>query len=166
LAVASQNELLSFQSTVFNQQTQQFELVTRYERVIRFAEWNDADAAANEVRRGLTIKEMANNWDSREELVAVVPAAQHFWTEFLQKSQWTNINPNNPDYFTRSHDNKWWYLNTSRFANDFAKTNPEEDYASIWDIMFDDDQFTQRQFLSEKILVVDRIFTALAGFPG
>ncbi|HMP80127.1 MAG TPA: calcium-binding protein, partial [Pirellulaceae bacterium] len=138
-----------------------------FERVIQFSNWDDNQAAANKVRVNYTVMGIAHNWNSTQEIGNVVTPTQFRWQDFLLQSQWTNENPNQPMFFTRSGNNQWWYANISKFANNPLSTHsPFEDWATVWEIIFDEDLKDERPILNAKIFVVNRLFTALAGFPG
>ncbi|MFY7951047.1 MAG: TonB-dependent receptor plug domain-containing protein, partial [Armatimonadaceae bacterium] len=93
---ATRNLLNEYVTNQFNPNTGNFDKITRYERVIQYSDWNEADTAASKLRETKTYSEFGHNWDSTEEIKAVVLAQQFLWTQFLQKSNWTQENPNDP----------------------------------------------------------------------
>ena len=99
------------------------------ERAIWFAEWDETNDEANQVRKNRTLFEIGHNWNSEREIGENLPADVYDWQQFLNLSGWTNEDPGNPENYTQSGDGHWWYLTESNFINERARFNPFEDWA-------------------------------------
>ncbi|MEZ6095752.1 MAG: calcium-binding protein [Pirellulaceae bacterium] len=160
----SENKIRSYFRQEWDAINEQWITVEAFERTFQFAEWFEGDATANQLRERRVYHEISHNWNSQEEIAANVPSAQYLWNEFKLKSRWTDENPNDPVRYHVSYDNQWFYIIITDFARDFAKTNPYEDWATIWEVAFDDTLQSQRRDQLEKISVVDRLISAINGF--
>ena len=47
--------------------------------------------------------------------------------------------PADMGFYDTSLDDQWFFRLDSLFAEDFSKTNPVEDFASVWKLYFDPD---------------------------
>ncbi|MFN6205929.1 MAG: calcium-binding protein [Planctomycetota bacterium] len=161
---ATRNLLNEYVTNQFNPNTGNFDKITRYERVIQYSDWNEADTAASKLRETKTYSEFGHNWDSTEEIKAVVLAQQFLWTQFLQKSNWTQENPNDPLNYWISGDNQWWYRLDSKFASTFDYKNAYNDWSSIWEVALDESLASERSRLVLKLNDVNQLFTSLSAF--
>ena len=154
------NELQVIRSREFNPQSQQFETVERYERQITLFEWDETDAAENNLRVLEIPREMAHNWASTEEITGVLSNQGGLWNSFLNVSGWMVERPNNADlpFYRVSGDNQWWYLVRAQYAEDYSKFNPVEDWSSIWASYFTPDNSSELVRLVDKVELVDRFF--------
>jgi hypothetical protein len=74
--------------------------------------------------------------------------------------------PADPNLYQRSGDGQWWHLKTAEFVRGYGKTNPYEDWATVWEYYFDEFQSgsgTPGANLSAKLLDVQYLFAALRG---
>ena len=74
--------------------------------------------------RGYVLHEVGHNWES---------GAGGNWATFQGYSGWTTADPHSTAY---THSGGWWYLTSSGFASDYAKTDPQEDYAESFSAYF------------------------------
>lgn len=110
---------------------------TTYDRVIKIANWNENDPLANHNRELAFIHEVAHNFDHSFELNANPYVGTGHYSNFTSKSGWTR-NPPNTSQYTRSGDGEWWYLTSAQFYRSYSTLNPREDWATIWELHFDD----------------------------
>ena len=91
---------------------------------------------------------------------------------FLLLSDWIPVfnedgtrNPN-PDgqFYQISTDNQWFHLQNALFAEELALTNPQEDFASIWRLVFEEGREAEKVFLADKVGFVENLFTRLEIF--
>ena len=71
------------------------------------------------------VHEVGHNWDEE----------QPHYQAWLQLSGWRQTAGAASQYVI-SDDGQWWYLRTARFANDYGRTNPFEDWSSSWESYF------------------------------
>jgi hypothetical protein len=57
-------------------------------------------------------------------------------TAFNALSGWTIEDPESPDYTYTENRGAFWYLTNAGFANDYAKENPDEDFAESFAAFF------------------------------
>ena len=74
--------------------------------------------------RGYVLHEVGHNWQG---------GAGGNWATFQVYSGWTTADPHSTAY---THSGDWWYLTSSDFASNYAKTNPGEDYAESFSAYF------------------------------
>ncbi|MEZ6096567.1 MAG: calcium-binding protein [Pirellulaceae bacterium] len=110
--------------------------VRTYDREIRIADWNENSEAENSFYRYAAIHEISHSWDSAEEINNRLSGQGGVWSSFLSLSGWRSTNPNSSNY-SRSGDGSWWYLNSAKFARSYGKHNPQEDWGTVWEILFD-----------------------------
>ncbi len=132
-----------------------------YTREIRIADWDESSSWYNDQYMMTAIHEIGHNWDSDLELESVDPILGDAWDSFLAQSGWTDVNPNSSNY-SRSHDGRWWYLNTATFADDYGKSNPYEDLATMWEYLFTTDPADYDPGLQSKLDVYFGIFSILS----
>ena len=158
------NELVTITEQVFNPDTGQVETVTTMERQISFADWDETDTAMNDLYTSEVPREMAHTWASSEAISAVLPSQGSYWTEFLLLSGWTQTMPDDIQFYDTSLDDQWFFRLDSLFVEEFSKTNPVEDFASVWKLYFDPDAAAEQAVLINKINKVDDLFTMLEVF--
>ncbi|MEL7498412.1 MAG: calcium-binding protein [Planctomycetota bacterium] len=132
-----------------------------YDREIHFADWDETSSFYNDQFAQVMIHELAHNWDSETELNAVASSLGSYWNDFMALSGWTDQDPNSSAY-TRSNDNQWWYLSSSQFAENYGRTNPNEDMATIFEYYFENGNGTSSSNLDQKLNLVDAVFSELA----
>jgi Ca2+-binding RTX toxin-like protein len=71
------------------------------------------------------VHEVGHNWDEE----------QPRYRDWLQLSGWRQTAGALSQY-ANSSDGRWWYLRTARFADDYGRTNPFEDWSSSWESYF------------------------------
>jgi hypothetical protein len=133
-----------------------------YERIIKFADWNENDSWEHQFRTWATIHEMGHNWDSREEIGNRLPGSERIWNSFLAQSSWRESDPHSNEY-RRSGDSQWWHRNSAVFVRDYSRQNPAEDWSTVWEIMFDPMADDARSRVALKVSIVDQLFDALRG---
>jgi hypothetical protein len=161
-AASTRNVLSEFVTNQYNPATGMFDKIYTYERKIQFSDWDELNTAANKLRESRTYFEFGNNWNSTQEIKAVVPTQQYLWTEFLQESNWINEEPLDFFYYQQSNDGEWWYRTDAKFASTFDYMNPESDWSSIWQVAFDDALAAERGTLVLKLNLVNRLFSSLS----
>lgn len=134
--------------------------VTRYDRELKFADWNELSESANSLLRYTAIHEIGHSWDSVEEINSRLPGHGNLWNSFLALSGWRNTNPNNAAY-ARSLDGEWWYLKSAPFVRQYSRNNPREDWSTVWEIYFDPTRADDRQRVQTKINLVSQFFDLL-----
>ncbi len=133
-----------------------------FEREIRLAEWNENDEDLNHFITSSAIHEIGHSWDSTEEIVAIAPRGSSIIPNFLTLSSWRDTDPNNSQ-FTQSGDGNWWYLTSSSFARGYGRTNPFEDFSSVWEYYFDNGTTSSDSNLNAKLDQVDNFFDVIQG---
>ena len=83
------------------------------------------------------------------------------WDSFLSLSGWTDSNPGSSGY-TSSNDGNWWYQTSASFAEDYGRSNPNEDMATVWEAYFDG--FNDSS-LQSKLDVVSDVLAVLSTMP-
>jgi hypothetical protein len=110
---------------------------TTYTREIRFSEWNEASEPHNGAAVLALVHEIGHNFDDDFELSATPNNGPWVFTHFKSLSGWTDTNPNSPLY-NISQDGQWWYLDSAQFYRSYSTLNPYEDWATIWELYFDE----------------------------
>ncbi len=133
-----------------------------YDREIQFLEWNENSSFYNEQVVLTTIHEVGHSWDSDTEINAVLAGGVgQLWTNFTTISQWTDTNPNSSQ-FQQSHDGEWWYNSNSDFAYNYGRTNPYEDWATMWEAVYEAEHGTNHSAIANKIDIFDQLMAAFA----
>ncbi len=133
-----------------------------YTRVIEVRDWNEYDPSYCEYLISTMVHELGHNWDSTNEIGAVVSGLSGVWTSFLKLSGWTSSQPANGALYNRSTDGRWWYLKTAEFARPYGRANPFEDWSTVWE------QYAFRlnepvgRNLQAKLATVRSLFAGLA----
>lgn len=133
-----QNYLSYTNYSMFNPTTGEWEITsTDYTRLITFSDWDESSNYQNEIRVDTIVHEIGHNWDSGDEISSALgTSASLIWDGFLNESGWTE-NPADTSNYTLSTDGQWWYLSDSEFARSYGRTNPYEDWATIWETLLD-----------------------------
>ena len=132
-----------------------------YDREIHIADWDESSQWYNDQFTMTAIHEIGHNWDSNLELESVGPFLDGAWESFLAASGWTDVDPNSSSY-TLSNDGQWWYLNNASFAEEYGKSNPYEDLATMWEYFFATDPANYDPNLQSKLDVYSNIFNLLS----
>lgn len=132
-----------------------------YYREIQIADWDETSEWYNDFYRSTAIHELAHNWDSDLELATASGSLAATWDNFLGLSGWTDVNPGS-NGFTQSHDGEWWYESSASFAEDYGRTNPNEDMATVWEAYFNG---SGDPGLQSKLDIVFEVITELSLFP-
>ncbi|HMP78948.1 MAG TPA: calcium-binding protein [Pirellulaceae bacterium] len=135
--------------------------VVTYERTLRFAEWNENLTSANTNMKFAAIHEVSHSWDTPDEINNRLPGKGNLWNQFLAISGWTKTNPNSQLY-ERSLDGQWWYLKSAKFVFNYSKTNPAEDWGTVWEIMFNPAQAQKQQTVATKIAKINQLLDAMS----
>jgi len=160
------NALVSVTKQVLDPTTGQIVPVTVLERQITIGEWNEFDPAENdEIIQGLP-QVMAYTWAGPDAVPSVLPNDSSWWAQWRLLSGWTDTFPNQIQFYEVSGDNNWWYLKTAEFATDDGKFNPDTDWATSWNLYFNDDPAADadKARLLNKMNKVDELFTKLEIF--
>lgn len=131
-----------------------------YQREMKVAEWNETVAATNEFMKYTIVHEIGHSWDSTQEMANRIPASSFLWSEFSAISGWRNTNPNSAAY-SLSGDGQWWHLTNAAFFDSYARTNPREDWSTIWEILFDPTRSADRARLQTKVNKVLQFMSAV-----
>ena len=92
----------------------------------------------------------------------MIPSQTSFYDRFTIISGWTDERPEDIAFFDISRDNEWYYFANAEFLEDHARTNPTEDFSSIWKLYFDDNASAlDRQRLVSKVNILDQLFSQL-----
>lgn len=146
-----------------NPTTGQVVETTFKQRQLRFPDWNEADVDANLDRSLEVPRVLALSWASREAVSAVFPDRATYWNQFLTLSDWRTERPTfNSTFYTVSGDNQWFYLKSAKLADATSSINPQEDFASVWELYFTPDSQMEQDRMVVKINKVDELFTELA----
>ena len=108
--------------------------ITTLERQYVFADWNEGDAAANELRSIEVPRAIAIAWASTDAIETVVPNSNQLFNRFVQLSEWRTTR--NGDFFRVSEDGQFFYRRDASFADDTGRINPTQDWASAWELFF------------------------------
>ncbi len=158
----SQNQVIESTAPEVDPATGQIVDVTTVERRIQFADWDETDSAANELRALEVPRAIGLSWASTESIQAVVPSASQTLNRFTQISAWRTTPAG--DFYRASEDNMFFYREDAAFADDTGRINPTQDWASAWQLSFTPGQSTDDAFLVRKLSVLDQLFTALEIF--
>ena len=161
------NEQVDFVELEFNPESGQVESVTRSERRITFAEWDETDESANLVRRDEVPREVAFMWAGPEPITALLPLQADYWGSFLLLSGWTDVRPDPIEFFDVTPDGSNFYLQSSTFAEDAGRLSPEDDFATVWKFVVqqaftDPANQVRPEFLIPKLDSIDQFFTLLS----
>lgn len=107
-----------------------------YEREIHILDWDDTSTFYNNQFVDVLIHEFAHNWDSDTELASISEPLGSYWDSFIALSGWTSSQPTSGDY-TQSADGNWWYESSAQFAENYGRTNPYEDMATLFEYYFE-----------------------------
>ena len=136
--------------------------VTTFERRYSFADWDETDAAENELRTIEVPRAISIAWASTEAIQGVVPSASQTFNRFTQLSAWQTT-PGG-DFFRASEDNMFFYREDAIFADETGRINPTQDWASSWQLAFTPGEAPDQAGLVSKLSVLDQLFTALEIF--
>lgn len=136
----------------------------QYTREIRILDWDETSSFYNDQFVDVLIHELAHNWDSELELEGISADLGAQWSAFLGLSGWTDQNPNSPNDYSRSHDSQWWYLNSAQFAENYGRTNPKEDMATMIERFMHDGGADPEgtTVLDAKLNLIDSIFSEIS----
>ena len=124
----------------------------------------ELDASVNALHISEMPREFAHNWAGEEEIGGVLPNKISMWNQFTTISSWQQDQPDDLQYFNRSGDNDWWYRKSAHFSETFGTWNPSEDWGSIWKLYFTEGVNAEKQFVINKMNLVDSLFEALEAF--
>ena len=124
-----------------------------YTRRISIADWDESNQVFSEDASLTVIHEIAHSFDSAFEIGEVVPSKASIFNSFLNQSGWETSNPGSghtrapgqtqepfdrtyvrPNYVLNTHT--WWRNNSAEFARNYGATNPQEDFATVWESLF------------------------------
>ena len=139
------------------------------ERQITFAEWDETDADANLVRLDEVPREVAFMWAGAEPITALIPSQAAVWSRFLSLSGWTPTRPDPIAPFEVTPDGEFFYFRSATFAEDAGTLSPEEDFATMWKLLVQQDNANPddvviNEQLIPKIESVDNFFELLGAF--
>ncbi len=130
----SQSNVVEVVTSVFNPVTGLPEDEIELERQYVFADWDENDLAANELRRLEIPRTVSIAWASSEALSAVSPALAEVFNRFTQFSAWRTTPSGS--FFRVSEDGNFFYRSDAEFADDTGRINPTQDWASVWELFF------------------------------
>lgn len=130
-----------------------------YDREIQFAEFDENDLWESYQATMTAIHEVGHSWDSVAEIENVLAGEGHIWTDFMAVSQWTDVDPGSSS-FSVSNDGQWWYDSSSEFAYNYGRTNPYEDWATIFEAKFDPYFASEQERLADKLFYFDQLMAA------
>ena len=130
-----------------------------YTRLIEFSDWNEGNVFQNADRVDTMIHEIGHNWDGAAEIGTVLgSSAEAIWNDFLAVSGWVE-NPANTEGMTNSADGQWWYSSDAEFVRNYGRTNPYEDWATVWEEVFKDETVSAE--IQQKFDIVNSLFDQL-----
>ncbi|MEM7453616.1 MAG: calcium-binding protein [Planctomycetota bacterium] len=130
-----------------------------YDRFILYYEWNEDNTAQNEIRVDSVAHEIAHSWDSQLEMTARFNDLGNLFNSFKAISNWRETNPNSSNY-RLSGDGEWWYRADAEFVRNYSRHNPREDWATLWEVVFNDDaNQATRQRLAQKLNSVNTLIS-------
>ena len=149
-----------------NPVTNNLDSVTLSERQITFAEWDETDAEANLARLNEVPREVAFMWAGAEPITALLPLQADYWDSFLLLSGWTQTRPDPIEFFEVTPDGSHFYLSATEFAEDAGTLSPEEDFATLWKFIVqqefaDPADVVENELLIPKLESVNQFFTFL-----
>lgn len=127
-------------------------------RKIIIRDWNENDAQANARAMSTVIHEIGHNWDSAGEMSKYLVNGTSLWNSFLQISGWRTTPAAG---YTLSTDGQWYYRSNATFAREYGRTNPKEDFATSWELYFQNNVNYFTGPIGSKLLAVDAFFTGL-----
>ena len=160
------NERVTVNSPIFNPETSLIENVVTTERQIRFADWDETDDAANLDRLEEIPREVSFLWSGDDPVVTLIPSQTDFWDSFLRISGWTQDRPDDISFFNTTPDGEWFYLQSATFVNDNGRLSPEDDFATVWQFVVeqefaDPNNVVVNEALTPKIESVEQLFAFL-----
>lgn len=137
---------------------QPVETVERERRYV-FADWDENDGAANELRALEVPRTLSIAWASTEAIGAVVPNSAQLFNRFSQLSAWRTTRSSS--FFRLSEDNMFFYRRDALFADETGRFNPTQDWASAWELFFSPEREDEKVTLVSKLSILDQLFTSL-----
>lgn len=147
-----------------------------FTREIQIRDFDASNESQSELARRTIIHEIGHSWDSSREIGDNFSGKGSIWTRFLALSGWRNSSANG---FTRSSSptsepfdlkfvngvptqqtKTWYYRSSADFARNYGKTNPKEDWSTIWEVAFSDDA-SDRIGVEAKVNIVKELFRLL-----
>ena len=101
------------------------------EREIQFVDFDETSGLGQDFFQAEIVRRIGENWNSPEELAAVIQNSDAAWQSFLDISQWTEVDPQSPE-FRVSGDGNWWHHESAKFVSFQGRENPFEDFVEIW----------------------------------
>lgn len=150
----------------FNPESLVIENVETIERQISFADWDESDDAANLARLEQISREVAFLWAGPDPVVTLLPSQPDIWNGFLRISGWTQTRPDDISFFDVTPDGEWFYLQSSTFADPAGQLSPEDDFATVWQFVIDNEfadpaNVVVNESLIPKIEAVNQLFEFL-----
>lgn len=106
----------------------------------------------------IIVHEVSHNWNDTPTI----------WAQWKSLSGWQPHDPlqaNPPAGFTRSDDQAWDYRTTAKFARDYGRSNPGEDWATSWEAFYADKNgllsVTRKAELQTKLSFIDQFIASL-----
>lgn len=156
----AQTNTVEVVTSVFDAQTGLFEETVSFERQYVFADWDDSDAAQNELRSLEVPRAIAIAWASTEAIAAVLPEFAEVFNRFTAVSSWQD-GPGG-DFFRISEDGSSFYREDALFADETGRINATQDWASAWQLEFTPGAEAEQAALFAKLNVLDQLFDNLA----
>ena len=107
---------------------------TTLERQYVFAEWNENDIAATNLRTLEVPRAIAISWASTDAIETVLPDSNQIFNRFMNLSFWQTTDGG--DFFRASEDGQFFYREDASFADDTGRINPTQDWAAAWELFF------------------------------
>ena len=137
-----------------------------FERQYSYADWDEFNPEVNLFHELEVPQDIAIAWSSAEQIQNVLILEDTLWNQFLRLSDWipavdadgNRVGNPNTQFYQISGDNQWFHLQNALFAEDFATTNPSEDFGTVWRLFFDPTREAEQVVLRDKIDFVDDLF--------
>ena len=104
------------------------------ERQYVFADWNENNIAANELRSLEVPRAISIAWASTDAIETVVPDNNQTFDRFTRLSLWQTARGG--EFFRISEDGTEFYRRDAAFADETGRINSTQDWASAWQLFF------------------------------
>jgi len=159
-------ELVEIVEQVRNPATGELVEQVTIERRYSVGDWDEFDADTNRFHELELPQVIGLAWASTEQIQNVLSQEDTLWNQFLRLSDWipavdefgNRVGNPNTNFYQISTDNQWFHLQNALFAEDFARTNPQEDFGTVWRLFFEEGRETEKVRLRDKIAFADNLF--------
>ena len=133
-----------------------------FRREIHIADWDETSQFYNDQFTDVVLHETAHNWDSELELTQYDASLTGLFEDFSDISGWTQDDKSGDSNYRLSRDGQWYYLNSATFAENYGRTNPYEDSATMWEYYFNNQDLSSHGDLQGKVDWLDSLLDTLS----